>query len=302
MKKRKKGITILLIIFLGISTIGSVSVHPKAAATSEPKELKPNVTYSYDLDGDGKKEKIKYTFKYTYSEILDYNKPLEVWLYIDGKKKFSKSISNAYYGSYSITDLDKKDGRKDLFLMASGDSDGLKYSVIQQYQNKKIKNLSTIKGKYGYAQLTEIGGISQVDGKGNFSIYADTPILLFDMGSYWCHVPFTIKNQKVQYKKTNIYNLAASAQKYDYVPNRSIKVYGKADKSSKAIMTLTEKDKVNLLKIKVGKVIDESYGTKKYDAYAYVKINNKKKGWIYFSNKFQYEHKDKMFKEVPAWG
>lgn len=257
-------------------------------------KLKENKSYYYDLDGDGKKEKIKYIVA-----GKDYN--LKVALYINGVKKYSQ-IFNALNVQYSISDLDLQDKKLDLFLMSTSDSYSLEYALFQQYSSNTIKTIKTINGvddnknKFGYTALYRINGLAQIKGDGSFSIIADSPIYFSDIGSYFCYVPFNMKEGKISYKKVKSYTLTNVSQDYLYTVNKDIVVYEKADNTSKRRQILKKEDTLNIKKF----IISKNFSENNKEGYAYIIDSKGNKGWIYLSGKSGWENP--MFKIIPAWG
>lgn len=265
----------------------------QAKSTIKTKLLSEDEIYFYDLDNDGKEEKIKY------SVIIDNNNRMEILLYINDKEIYKKKMDYALHAQYTIADIDKTDGYLDLFLMVTSDSYSLEYSAFQQYQSNQIKTLtSSLSNK----SLQFIRGyeIEKVDGKGSFKGVIDTPFYLQVIGNYNCYVPFVMEDGKIKQKQVNTYSFVSSSKDFKYVLEQEIKVYKKANISSKLLRTIKKGEYITISKIKLSTNNDALKENVSISTYAYIQDKNGKKGWIYLDK--DYNEDNPLFKEIPVWG
>jgi hypothetical protein len=92
----------------------------------------------------------------------------------------------------------------------------------------------------------------------------------------------------------DFYNIKMYDQ-YQYVLNRSMPLYEKAEKGSEEREILKKGTKFTATAIKKGKKSDE-YST---ELYVKIKTTTGEKGWVYFP--LDWEDENPYLKEVPGW-
>ena len=133
-----------------------------------------------------------------------------------------------------ICDIDKKDGKMDIWVYAYTDSDDIRYSALYQYSKGKIKRIWNLTEDYNSdnkAYARRCGFIVDTDGKGNFTIAIDRTVNNgFLTGNHIDRVKFNLKRGKVTqvtkhtYYFYKAYNLAGGKGKW-FITKRQMVFY-----------------------------------------------------------------------------
>lgn len=226
MKIFKFGITVFFLAVLSVvcTPFGKV----EAASV---KNLKENKTYSYNLDKKGKKEKISFS--------MDERKGVYK-IKINGKVKKKINMGVGFYNPcMQICDIDKKDGKMDIWVYAYVDSEDILFATLYQYSNGKIKkvwNLTYIPCE-GFG--VGAGPILSTNGKGEFTMGGGANIDHLT-GCHSLKVKLKRKNGKVTVvsKKTLSFSKTYGSDYGKWLKTRKKMKFYKSHSKSKGTVTV----------------------------------------------------------------
>lgn len=144
--------------------------------------------YQQDLDGDGIAETIRYQIR----EDEYYRSPE---IYINGSLLFSDQDFYGFSPKVYLTDIDKADHYREIFVYATVDSDSTQAVGFLRYQNNTLKVMNNLSGQ------TILGGagsyfrdqLIEMKGDGTIVINIDTPVYTNMFGCYYVPISFQLE-------------------------------------------------------------------------------------------------------------
>lgn len=221
---------IAIFIALALFLTGSAVFHSQTvwAASEKSCTLVPGKKKAVQLDGKGAAEKLLYTFKNEETERTDENGKYYkhiLTLAINDETVFEERVTNAVpetIGDVYITDIDRSDGVKDIFIAMYNQEYVSKYDVLYycRYRDGKFVKVQDLK-KYLYSGVLNCFGETYMDnchpwyGGLSHSIRASdkqlqimvcgyTHLLNIDQGCYF-HAMYPLKLKNGKLKKASEY-------------------------------------------------------------------------------------------------
>lgn len=260
-----------MIVLLLFGILAGVMLLKGEARAEGVKNLRENKEYKFNLDQKGKKERLSYSM----SKKGIYK------IKINGKTVKKIKLNEDYYSpNMQILDINKKDGKLDIWVYVYSDSEDIRYAALYEYSDKKVKmiwNLTEGQGDdYDSMYMMGCGFITSTNGKGRFTVAMDRAVQCDVLtGNHFDKVVFRLKNGKVRQISDKTY--------YFY------ETYGSNNSKDKSLITAREttfyKDHG-----KSSKKFTIKKGVKCYPEKMYIegnkrtwvlfKIKNGKKGWL----------------------
>lgn len=170
------------------------------------------------------------------------------------------------------------------------------FGIYKHQKGKLVKLAGSMHGKYVLVRVPTV----KINGKGKVYITGDTPIEL-GVVCYYGNITLKMKNGKLKLVNKDTINFTDYSKKYKYKANEEIKVYSKANTTSKVLRTLKSGDKLQIIKIKFKDTKLDEWGTKYVasTSYAYIKDSKGNKGLIRIKAK-DWNLESNRFVESPA--
>lgn len=248
-------------------------------AMAANKSLKAGKVYQIDLDGDSINEKIKYTYKAGEEKS-------KITVYVNGKKQFTANASYSRLTEIYITDFDKSDSKKDLYIGFAGDSDCLTFSKILQYENNKLAVVSSRKANNDTLFCGRRSLADTQKGDGTVTFCADTPFFASGLYCYYVNMDYRIEHGTLVKCKQNLYEAADFWKTQPYTLNKNITFTTKRD-GKKTAFKAKKGDQIFLNAIYCK--------SEKKPVYVQMKTKSGKIGWYKVTD-------EKFFDEEYAWG
>lgn len=234
------------------------------------KALTMDKTYQMDLDGDGVKERIKWKGEEVGDELETYR----VKVYINGKQVLSrKSKNHSFWADVSVIDVVKNDGKKELYIHYTSESDSFAGAFAYHYEKGAMKSYFEL----NQAATTRLHIQEKQPGNGKVAYTCE----FSDYYAYMGYVTqyYEIKDGKLKPVNKKTLNTTSEWRKKRYKTCIATKVYENVGDKT-AAFTLPKGTEFKLQKIYVNKA--SNLGAV---SYIYVKTTDGKKGWMKNPNK-----------------
>lgn len=263
-KRRLMTALLLLGILAGVMLLNG------EARAAGVKNLIENKEYKFNLDQKGKKESLSYSM--TKEGIYKIK--------INGKTVKKIKLNEDYYSPHmQVLDINKNDGRLNIWVYAYSDSEDIRYSALYEYCDKKVKMIWGLREEQGNDDSMYMGCcgfITSTNGKGRFTVAMDRAVQCDLLtGNHFDKVVFCLENGKVRQISDKTY--------YFY------ETYGSNNSKDKSLIT-AGKTTFYEGHGKSTKIFTIKKGVKCYPEKMYIegnervwvlfKINNGKKGWL----------------------
>lgn len=256
------------------------------ADVAQAKALKDGKTYAIDLDGDGKKENIKCT------TVAISDEKCAIRVYINGKRITTVMPKDySFWGSASVIDIDKKDGKKELYVEFGVENDCFAGGTAYHYANGKLTKYFTFDAPTSFR-------MSIVESQpGNGTVY-----FIGEYGDDYVHQgyvkqAFKVSSGKLVPSSKTTLNTTSVWRKNDYKATSSFQVYDNiGDKSAK--FTVAKGTIFHIYKIRVEKASSLSSGI----SYFYIRTSDGKEGWVKNPKKTFFIGRHAGNEEWDEWG
>lgn len=275
MKIFKFAFTVFLITVASLFCTSFEQVEAKSV-----ENLKENKTYSYNLDKKGKKEKISFSMNNNGTYKIEIN----------GKVKKKIKLGQYFYNPcMQICDIDKKDGKMDIWVYAYADSHDIRYSALYQYSKGKIKKVGELEWVEYDGYSINCGFLVSTNGKGEFTVAIDRAVDVgYLTGNHFDQVKFKLENgkiKKVSEKTFSFYKTYTSGSGKWLKTSKKMKFYKSHSKSSG---TVTIKKGAKCVPKKI-------YIESENQVYVMYKFSDGKKLWLCSDD---YEYENQPFKNM----